>query len=258
MRIDVLGTSAGWPVPRLGCRCEQCTSNDPRDRRLRPCLLLERRVLVDAGPDLYAQLLKADVVPDSIVITHSHGDHVLGLYELAKAGRLPLYCSPDTERQVRAMLPRVQLRMMRIAPGVGFDLGEGLRGQAFDVEHGRERTFGYRFTGRRGESLVYVPDLGAPPVSRLARDADLLMIDGSCRGTAASHGHLPIEEAIPVARTLKARRVLFTHIGHRAGLHAELERWLPDGFGVAHDGQRIDLEPVDPAPRGRPAAASRR
>jgi phosphoribosyl 1,2-cyclic phosphate phosphodiesterase len=148
------------------------------------------------------------------------------------------------------MLPRVQLRMMRIAPGVAFELGDGLRGQAFDVEHGRERTFGYRFTGGRGETLVYVPDVSAAPSSRLARDADLLMLDGSCRGQV-SRGHLPIEQAIPAARTLRARRVLFTHIGHRAGLHAELDAWLPEGFGVAYDGQQIDLEPAErPARRG--------
>jgi phosphoribosyl 1,2-cyclic phosphate phosphodiesterase len=240
LRVKVLGSSSGWPIPRLGCDCAQCTSTDPRDRRLRPSILLDGRVLVDAGPDLYTQLCAARAVPDSVVLTHSHADHVLGLYDLAKAGRLPLYCTPDTERALRGTFPRLDLRVVRIAPGMTFDLGEGLSAQGFDVEHGSERTFGYRFSGGAGETVVYLPDLGAPPSSRLARDADLLFLDGSTR-ERTQRGHLAMSEAIPLARRLRAGRVLFTHIGHRTGLHAELSEWLPDGFEPAYDGMEVDV-----------------
>ena len=54
-------------------------------------------------------------------------------------------------------------------------------------------------------------------------------------------GRMPMVQGIEAARRLKAGRTLFTHIGHRAGLHADIERWLPDGFGVAHDGQELTL-----------------
>jgi phosphoribosyl 1,2-cyclic phosphate phosphodiesterase len=91
--IEVLGTSAGWPIPRLGCDCPQCTSDDPRDRRLRSSLLLDRRILVDAGPDAYAQLMRAGAVPEQVVLTHDHHDHVLGLHVLSKLRRIPLHCT---------------------------------------------------------------------------------------------------------------------------------------------------------------------
>ena len=86
MIVDFLGTAAAWPIPRLGCSCPQCSSDDPRDARLRSSILVERRVLVDAGPDAYAQLRRAGVVPEAVVLTHGHHDHVLGLHELAKLG----------------------------------------------------------------------------------------------------------------------------------------------------------------------------
>jgi phosphoribosyl 1,2-cyclic phosphate phosphodiesterase len=242
VRVTVLGSSSGWPLPRLGCDCPVCTSADPRDARLRASLLLDGRVLVDAGPDLYAQLRRANALPESVLLTHAHLDHVLGLYELAKQRRMPVYTSPDCERALRGMFPRVPLRAVRIAPGERVDLGGGLTAQAFDVEHGDDRTFGFRVTGASGEVLVYAPDLGAAPDSRLARNADLLMLDGSAR-ESGGRGHLAMADALAVARRLRARRTLFTHVGHGAGPHADLEAWLPDGFEVAHDGLEIDVEP---------------
>ncbi len=250
MHVTVLGSSAAWPIPRLGCGCAQCTSADPRDRRLRPSLLVEGRVLVDAGPDVYHQLRRAGAVPQSVVLTHGHADHVLGLFDLAKLGRLPLHASAEAQRAARTLLGRIDLRPLTLAPGVSVELGDGLVLQAFDVEHGGERTFALRLRGGGGETLVYAPDMGALPASRLARDADLLLLDGSTRERTV-RGHLSMAAGIEAARALRARRTLFTHVGHRTGTHAELEEWLPDGFGVAHDGLEIDLRPAPPRPRRR-------
>ncbi len=40
---------------------------------------------------------------------------------------------------------------------------------------------------------------------------------------------------------MKSGRTLFTHIGHRTGTQVELEEWLPDGFGVAYDGLKLEV-----------------
>lgn len=238
MLIDFLGTGAAWPIPRLGCDCEQCTSTDPRDERLRSSLLVDRRVLVDAGPDAYRQLRRAGVVPEAVVVTHSHHDHTLGLHELAKL-RLPLYLTKASEREIRKLFPRLDYRIMHIAPGIPVDLGEGLELRAFDVEHGSTPTLGLRLQ-RDGRSVAYMPDLGAPPASKLARNADLAVVDGSSRSRPVG-GHLPMEQMLAVAAKLRPGRTLFTHIGHRTGTQVELEEWLPDGFGVAYDGLQVDV-----------------
>ena len=241
MRVTVLGSSGAWPIPRLGCDCPQCTSPDPRDRRLRASLLLDGRVLVDAGPDAYQQLLAAEAVPDQVLLTHHHHDHVLGLHALAKLGRIPLHCTKECEQGVRVIFPRLDFRVMQVTPGVPIELGHGLRAQAFDVEHsGNTRTVAYRFTGPDGESLVYAPDLAGPPGSKLARSPDLLMLGAATRERTVKD-HMPMTESIACARRLKPGRTLFTHIGHRIGTHTELEAWVPDGFGIAYDGQEIAL-----------------
>lgn len=241
MLIEVLGSSGAWPIPRLGCDCAQCSSDDPRDARLRSSVLIDRRVLVDAGPDAYHQLRRAGAVPEAVLLTHHHHDHVLGLHDLAKLRRIPLWCTKECEKGVRVIYPRLDFRVSHLTPGVRVDLGEGLAAQAFDVSHSKTtRTVGFRITDAGGKALVYIPDVGERPDSRLARDADLLMLDGSTR-ERLQHGHLPISEGVRVATKLRAKRLLFIHIGHRTAPHAELERELGDGAGVAHDGLRVEL-----------------
>lgn len=239
MRVELLGTGAAWPLPRLGCDCAQCSSTDPRDARLRSSVLVDGRVLVDAGPDCYAQLRRAGALPQEVVITHAHPDHVLGVHDLAKLGRIPLHIAKPAERELRRIFPRIDMRVMHVTPGVPIDLGEGLACRPFDVEHGSTPTLGLRFTSGQ-TNVVYIPDTGAAPDSKLARNADLLIIDGS-RKTNSFAGHLAMEDAVPVARKLRAVRTLFTHVGHRTGTHAELEEWLPEGFGVAYDTQVVEL-----------------
>ncbi len=39
-RLTFLGTGTSMGVPTLGCRCAVCTSADPRDKRLRPSVML--------------------------------------------------------------------------------------------------------------------------------------------------------------------------------------------------------------------------
>ena len=81
LEVTVLGsgTSTGVPVP--GCRCEVCTSDDPRQKRLRASVLLENRddgraILVDTSPDLRQQALANDIERiDAVLYTHAHADH---------------------------------------------------------------------------------------------------------------------------------------------------------------------------------------
>src|SRR5256885_5106703 len=80
------GTSAG--VPMIGCHCEVCSSNDPRDKRTRPSVVIsygQTRVLVDTTPELRLQAIANGVdVIDAIVFTHAHADHVMGLDDVRR------------------------------------------------------------------------------------------------------------------------------------------------------------------------------
>ena len=103
-------------VPTLGCNCAVCTSADPRDRRLRPSVLLrwqepgqaggcERVVVIDTGPDFREQALRNGLTRvDAVFYTHAHADHILGLDDLRplsfavfrEGGPIPLYAAPET------------------------------------------------------------------------------------------------------------------------------------------------------------------
>ena len=97
MKIKFLGTSAGWPLPRLGCKCELCSSKDPKDTRARTQILLNDSILLDAGPDTYRHLI-GDSSPamrdqndnggidptkiKAVLISHAHLDHIMGFWDL--------------------------------------------------------------------------------------------------------------------------------------------------------------------------------
>ena len=63
MKLTFLGTGTSTGVPEIGCKCEVCTSSDPRDSRLRSSALLQKgntTLLLDCGPDFRTQILRAD------------------------------------------------------------------------------------------------------------------------------------------------------------------------------------------------------
>jgi phosphoribosyl 1,2-cyclic phosphate phosphodiesterase len=50
MKITFLGTGTSVGVPSVGCECDTCTSDDPRDNRLRTSVLIEhqgRNILIE-------------------------------------------------------------------------------------------------------------------------------------------------------------------------------------------------------------------
>ena len=94
----------------IACDCEVCRSADPRDKRLRASALVKYgglTILIDAGPDFRAQMLRADVHHlDAILLTHNHKDHTGGLddiraFNLAERHPVNIYCEQYVEQSLR-------------------------------------------------------------------------------------------------------------------------------------------------------------
>jgi phosphoribosyl 1,2-cyclic phosphate phosphodiesterase len=93
LRFIILGSGTSAGVPIIGCDCDVCRSDDPRDRRTRCAAAVrftdplgdDRVVLIDTSPDLREQVLRENITRcDGIIYTHNHADHVFGLDDVRR------------------------------------------------------------------------------------------------------------------------------------------------------------------------------
>lgn len=111
-KLTFLGTGTSSGIPLLGCDCNVCRSEDPRDKRLRASALVEYgglNLLIDCGPDFRQQALRAGVSHiDGILLTHNHMDHIGGLDDtralnLCERHPVNIYCEEYVENTLRKM-----------------------------------------------------------------------------------------------------------------------------------------------------------
>jgi phosphoribosyl 1,2-cyclic phosphate phosphodiesterase len=252
MRVTFLGTGTSTGVPVPTCDCRVCTSDDPRDRRLRPSALLawgESGVLVDTTPDFREQALRFGVERvDAVLYTHSHADHVLGLddlrlYNWKQRAPIPAYGSEQTLEELSRTFwyvfepgPSENTRpdIERRPIGGPFEL-LGRRVVPIPLFHGRMPIFGYR-VGR----FAYLTDVSEipEPSYELLRGLDVLVLNGLRERPHPTH--LSLEGALACAGRIGARRTLLTHVSHEVH-HRSVSAGLPAGVELAYDGLCVEL-----------------
>jgi phosphoribosyl 1,2-cyclic phosphodiesterase len=276
LTIRFLGTSAARPIPRWGCTCPQCAAarSDPRARRTRSAILVNGSLLVDAGPDIYAQLAQLPYedlrLIDHVLITHPHADHFLGLDDLASLRRiskldtLPVYALADGWDRIwdvfRYLIAaevseydRRPFARREMVLGQPLGLAHGLSVTAFDTHHTQPFTTAGLLIEQGDRRVVYAPDFHELPADQVA-GADLLILDGAFLARErmderyqpqleeGQGRHRPMLEAVAWADQIGADRVLFTHFGHTGLSPEQLRALLPAGCDLAYDGQVVTLE----------------
>lgn len=253
MKIKLLGTGTSTGVPELGCSCEVCTSSDARDRRLRCSALVQEgntRLLIDCGPDFRTQMLGEPFKRlSAVLLTHKHYDHIAGLDDLrpyCRQGDIPVYAERETELQVYRIFPYCFGKNRY--PGVpNLQLRTVVAGEAFTVEgveilplrlfHGMMPIVGYRI-GR----LAYITDMSymEPCELEKLKGVEVLVIN-ALRYSKPHRTHQTVLEALSIVEQVKPRATYFTHLMHHIGLHAKIEKCLPDNVFLGYDGLEIEV-----------------
>lgn len=252
------GSSGGVPRPALGWGA--CNPANPKNRRRRCSMLVERhhgdkvtRLLIDTSPDLREQLLDAEVERiDAVLYTHEHADHTHGIDDLRalyihQRRRIDAYLDEPTSRVLflrfgycfvtppGSNYPPI-LNEHRIRPGEPVTIaGEGgsIEVLPFLQDHGDIPSLGFRFG-----DVAYSADLVDLPAESFAAVAnlDLWVIDALRYKPHPSH--FSVDDALAWIARMRPRRAILTNL-HSDLDFDELSARLPDGVQVAFDGLRF-------------------
>lgn len=261
LRFTILGCGSSGGVPRLGGEWGDCDPANPKNRRRRCSMLVEReteagvtRVLIDTSPDMRDQLLDAGVgVLDAVVYTHSHADHVHGIDDLRQIvfnlhRRLPVWADGPTQEALMSRFgyafvqpegsPYPPILSMHTIDGPVTVDGAGgpVTLVPFEADHGSMDTLGFRIG-----PLAYLPDAVAIPEASwpVLEGLDCWVVDALRRRPHPTHAHLEmtlgwIDRARPV-------RAVITNM-HIDLDYATLEAELPPHIRPAHDGMVISYD----------------
>lgn len=261
-RFTILGCGSSGGVPRIGAMWGKCDPTNPKNRRSRCALLVEKRgpkgttsVLIDTPPDIREQLLsvRCEAV-NAVLFTHDHADHTHGIDDLrmvayAMKARVPCYADAATRESLVSRFsycfetPRGStyppiLTMDTIEGGTSFQVDGA--GGAIDVLpirqfHGDIETLAFRFGG-----VAYSPDVSALPLDSepMLANLDVWIVD-ALRYTPHP-SHFSVKEALAHIARLKAKRAILTHMTGDLD-YAALKRELPENVEPAFDGMVIEV-----------------
>jgi phosphoribosyl 1,2-cyclic phosphate phosphodiesterase len=262
LKFTILGCGSSMGVPRVALGWGECDPNNPKNRRRRCSLLVERtgtsgrtRVLVDCAPDLRMQLLDAEVDSlDGVLITHEHADHTHGVDDLrplfVKNHRpVDIWLDEPTSAAMRARFgycfatppgseyPPI-LTEHRLTPGKPLVIdGQGGPIEVLPVlqNHGDIHSLGFRFG-----NVAYSADIKDVPAESLPAltGLDVWIVDALRKSPHPSHFNL--DEALAWIAQVNPKRAILTNM-HTDMDYAALQAVLPSGVEPGFDGMTFDI-----------------
>jgi phosphoribosyl 1,2-cyclic phosphate phosphodiesterase len=245
----------------IGCDCEVCTSDNPRNRRSRTSIHVKIGgfgVQVDISPEFRLQCVANRIQHiDWVVMTHGHADHIAGMDDLRRfvdfrnGEGIPVYGFCETLDRMRNMYPyavrdRPEFRGYPAFVPQLVERNETLEFpwgtlQSTVLPHGRIEVMGLVFTeASTGKRFTYYTDCKsvADPQRSLARGSDVVVLDGLRE--APHPTHMSIGEAVETAKSIGAPQTYLIHMTHHVD-HDSTDAALPDGINLAYDGLRINI-----------------
>ena len=261
LTVTILGCGSSGGVPRPALGWGACDPTEPKNRRRRCSILVERtgpagttRLLVDTSPDLREQLLDADIAQlDAVLFSHDHADHTHGIDDLRalvlhNRKRVTVHADARTQASLTrrfgylfetptgSAYPAI-LDMMPLEDGRPLAVagaGGAIEALPLAVEHGPN----YEALGFRFGDVGYVPDVSLMPQAAQTALAGLDVLILDCLRETPHPSHFNLRDALALIDVLKPRRAVLTN------LHADLDynrlrNMLEPGIDVAFDGMQI-------------------
>ncbi len=265
LRVTVLGCGSSPGVPRIGNDWGDCDPNEPKNRRTRTSILIERvaasgitRVLIDTGPDVRQQLLAAGVgAIDAVLYTHGHADHLHGIddlraFWLSTHRLVQVYADAPTASRLHEAFgycfatqpgsnypPILKLNPIVVgAPLTIAGAGGPLVILPFRQVHGEIDSLGLRVAGFAYScDISDLPDESVPQVAGV----ELWLVDALRPRPHPSH--FSLDETVAWIAKLGVKRGVLTHM-HNELDYQTLRRTLPANVEPAYDGMVLEL-PAD-------------
>ncbi len=253
MQVRLLGTGTSQGVPIIGCHCPVCSSADARDKRLRTSALVsvdDLNILIDTGPDLRQQLLRAGVTRlDAVLYTHEHKDHTAGLDDVRPINflmkqTLNLYGLPRVMRALHREfeyafathkypgVPTIALNPVQPKPFFIQDIEI----QPIKVRHLALPILGYRI-----RNFAYITDASFIADTELQKLTGLEVLVINSLRKEEHYSHFNLEQTLNVIRQVRPARAYLTHVSHEMGTYEAVAPTLPDNVFLGIDNEVITV-----------------
>ena len=264
LRFTILGCGSSGGVPRVGGEWGACDPDEPRNRRSRSSLLVEKlgeqgttSILIDTSPDLREQLLRAGTTRiDALFYTHDHADQTHGIDDLRAIAyrmrdRIPTFMDAHTKANVwerftycfempegRVHPPILELQPLltdgetRTIDGPGGPIEVGV----IEASHGPTPTLVFIFDDR----TAYSPDVWDIPEAGMERlqDLDLWICDALRYNDHPTHAHA--DKTLSWLARTRTKRCVMTNL-HIDMDYDTLRAELPAVAEPAFDGMEVEV-----------------
>jgi len=253
MKITFLGTGTSMGIPMIGCNCSVCTSEDPKDKRLRTSVWIEidnKHIVIDAGIDFRQQALRKNISRiDAVLFTHHHVDHIFGLDDLRAITILQkrpveIYANVETLENLKRVYPYVLNNNYcpSSVPTINHTIIDenpfmvkGVQVLPIPLFHGDLPIFGFRLG-----NFAYCTDVSEVPMEsyRLLKNLNILVL-GALRHRPHPT-HFTLSEAVTIAKKIGAVKTYLVHMSHELS-HSSMVSHLSTDIQPAYDGLEIEL-----------------
>ncbi|MBO9401303.1 MBL fold metallo-hydrolase [Shimia sp. R9_3] len=262
LTFTILGCGSSGGVPRIGGHWGDCDPKNPKNRRRRCSMLVEKQtsegkttVLIDTSPDMRDQLLSENVgALDGVVYTHSHADHVHGIDDLRMVvfnmrKRISVWADGATQNDLLSRFgyafvqpkdspypPILEMHTIGDEPFSVSGAGGDITFEPIRVDHGSIDALAFRI-----HDVAYMPDVSQIYETSWGqlKDLDCLIVDALRRAPHPTHAHL--DQALAWIEQLAPKRAVLTNM-HIDLDYETIAAETADHITPAYDGMKITVD----------------